>query len=74
LEQVHKLQDLVTVNRGKNIEDSLAVLELPHYDPITLDTHRKDLRSLFTLMPDSKRMFGEKSETDDIAHLVGKKY
>jgi len=46
-------------------------LALPHYDPVSLGENRHELRLLFNQLEDSRKMFGERIHTDDVAHLLG---
>lgn len=66
LAAAHELQDQIVwkqVDPGK--------LELPDWDQAQLDGLRKAILGLAPFVPDSKRMFGSRSEVDEVRHLIG---
>ncbi|RFU49251.1 DUF1254 domain-containing protein [Paraburkholderia sp. DHOC27] len=66
IEQVHKLQDAITVS-----QNGPGTLELPHWDPASLKKVRDALLVLASTIPDFKRSFGTKEEVDPVRHLLG---
>jgi hypothetical protein len=66
MKQVHALQDAIKVeqkNSGK--------YEAPNFDPISQKKVRDALLVLGTTIPDTKRMFGTRTEVDPVRHLIG---
>ncbi|RMH81799.1 DUF1254 domain-containing protein [Pseudomonas sp. AOB-7] len=66
MDKVHALQDAIQVSQA-----SSGQLELPQWDSASQDRTRKALLELGTLLPDTDRMFGARSEIDPIRHLIG---
>ncbi len=64
--EVHALQDAVAVK-----QDSSGSFEIPDWDPVSHKSVRDALLQLAATLPDSKAMFGTKSDTDAIRHLLG---
>ena len=63
---VHKLQDGIAVG-----QDKPGSFEVPHWDPLSQKTVRDALVTLATTLPDTKRTFGTKEDTDPVRHLIG---
>jgi len=66
VDTVHTLQDAVAVK-----QDSPGSFEIPDWDPTSHKSVRDALLQLAATLPDSKRMFGTKNDTDPIRHLLG---
>lgn len=66
LAAVHKLQDAIQIE-----QKSPGKFEIPHWDAASQKKVRDALLVLGTTLPDSKRMFGLKSEVDPVRHLIG---
>jgi hypothetical protein len=65
-EEVHKLQNAI-----KAEQKSRGKFEPPVWDPAGQKKVRDALLVLGGTLPDSKRMFGTKSEVDPVRHLIG---
>jgi hypothetical protein len=63
---VHALQDAVTV-----AQDRPGRFSVPDWDPVSQKTVRDALVTLATTLPDTRRMFGTKAETEPVRHLIG---
>lgn len=63
---VHALQDALVVE-----QDKPGSFDVPEWDPVSQKTVRDALVSLATTLPDTKRMFGTREDTDPIRHLIG---
>ncbi len=66
LAKVHALQDAVAVQ-----QDSPGSFDIPNWDPVSHKSVRDALLQLAASLPDSKRMFGTKNDTDAVRHLLG---
>jgi hypothetical protein len=66
VEQVHKLQDAITVEQREH-----GTFDVPHWDAMSQKKVREALLVLGTTLPDSKRMFGPKADVDPVRHLIG---
>jgi hypothetical protein len=66
LKQVHALQDAIKVDQAGK-----GSFEVPHWDQVSQKKVREALIELAGTLPDSKRMFGTKSDTDPVRHLIG---
>jgi hypothetical protein len=66
LQQVHALQDAMTVDQKQP-----GTLDLPEWDPASQKKVRDALLVLGSTMPDFRRAFGAKDQVDPIRHLVG---
>jgi len=66
LERVHDLQDAI-----KAEQKSSGKYEVPNFDPVSQTKVRDALLVLGTTIPDTKRMFGSRSEVDPVRHLIG---
>jgi hypothetical protein len=66
LDEVHALQDAVTVR-----QDATGSFEVPDWDPVSQKTVRDALLQLAATLPDSKKMFGTKDDTDPVRRLIG---
>ncbi len=66
LAAVHKLQDGISVR-----QDKPGNFDVPNWDPISQKTVRDALVTLATTLPDTKRTFGTKEDTDPVRHLIG---
>ncbi len=63
---VHKLQDGIVVD-----QDKPGKFDVPDWDPVSQKTVRDALVTLATTLPDTKRTFGTKQDTDPVRHLIG---
>ncbi len=66
LEQVHALQDAIEVHQA-----DIGSFDIPNWDPVSQKTVRDALIQLSATLPDSKGMFGTKSDTDPVRRLLG---
>lgn len=66
VEAVHKLQDSIAVD-----QDKPGSFDVPSWDPVSQKTVRDALVTLATTLPDTKRTFGAKEDTDPVRHLIG---
>jgi hypothetical protein len=66
VERVHDLQDAI-----KAEQKSSGKYEVPNFDPVSQTKVRDALLVLGTTIPDTKRMFGSRSEVDPVRHLIG---
>jgi hypothetical protein len=66
LQQVHALQDAVVVELA-----NAGTFDVPDWDPVSQKAVRDPLVALFATLPDSKRMFGTKEDTDPVRRLIG---
>jgi hypothetical protein len=66
IEAVHALQDALAVR-----QDGPGSFDIPQWDPVSQKTVREALLQLATTLPDSKRMFGSRNDTDPVRHLIG---
>jgi hypothetical protein len=66
IEQVHALQDAVTVDQKDR-----GILELPNWDPASQKRVREALIALAATVPDTRRMFGARDKVDPVRHLIG---
>jgi hypothetical protein len=66
VKQVHDLQDAIKV-----AQKSSGEYEVPNFDPVSQKKVRDALLLLGTTIPDTKRMFGSRSEVDPVRHLIG---
>jgi hypothetical protein len=66
MKQVHALQDAIKV-----AQKSSGKYEVPNFDPVSQKQVRDALLVLGTTIPDTKRMFGNRSEVDPVRHLIG---
>jgi hypothetical protein len=66
LEQVHALQDAISVN-----QKDPGTFEVPKWDPESQKKTREALLLLAATLPDTRGMFGTKVETDPVRHLIG---
>ena len=67
LKQVHALQDAITTDQS----GGPGTFEVPDWDPVSQKQVRDPLVALFATLPDTKRMFGTKEDTDPVRRLVG---
>jgi hypothetical protein len=65
LDEVHKLQDSVKLN-----QKSPGAFETPNWDLVSQKKVREALLALAATMPDFKRAFGTKEQTDPVRHLI----
>ena len=63
---VHRLQDAIAVQ-----QDGPGSFDVPKWDPLSQRTVRDALVTLATTLPDTKRTFGTKEDTDPVRHLIG---
>ena len=66
LKKAHAVQDAFKIsqkNKGK--------FEVPNWDPVSQKKVREALVSLADTLPDTKRMFGPKSQVDPVRRLIG---
>src|SRR5690349_22690020 len=66
LTAVHALQDALAVKQGDT-----GRFEIPDWDPLSQKRVRDALVTLATTLPDTKRMFGTKQNTEPVRHLIG---
>jgi hypothetical protein len=66
LDKVHALQDAITVQQS-----AAGSFDIPKWDPVSQKTGRDALLQLSATLPDSKRMFGIRDDTDPVRHLIG---
>jgi len=66
MKQVHALQDAIKVEQKTPGE-----FEVPNWDPVSQNKVRDALIELGTTVPDTKRMFGNRTEVDPVRHLIG---
>jgi len=66
IEAVHALQDALAVS-----QDATGSFDIPQWDPVSQKKVREALLALSTTLPDSKRMFGSRDDTDPVRHLIG---
>ncbi len=66
-EQVHKLQDAITVDQP----GGPGLWEIPNWDPVSQKKVRDALLALNETLPDLKGAFGSREEVDPIRHLIG---
>jgi len=64
--RVHALQDAITAEQNDQ-----GSFEVPDWDPVSQKQVRDALVALFATLPDSKRMFGTKEDTDPVRWLIG---
>jgi hypothetical protein len=66
LNEVHALQDAVAVQR-----DHTGSFDIPKWDPVSQKKVRDAILQLSATLPDSKRMFGTRNDTDPVRRLIG---
>ena len=66
MKQVYALQDAIKVE-----QKSSGKYDDPNFDPVSQKKVRNALLVLGTTIPDTKRMFGSRSEVDPVRHLIG---
>ena len=66
VEAANVLQDKVTFSQANP-----GVLELPDWDQNSLAQLRKAILGMAQFVPDSREMFGSKTEVDPVRHLIG---
>jgi hypothetical protein len=66
LSAVHSLQDAIGVEQS-----AVGIFEIPDWDPLSQKTVRDALVTLATTLPETKRTFGTKADTDPVRHLIG---
>ena len=66
LDDVHALQDAIAVQ-----QDDAGSFEIPDWDPVSQEAVRDALLQLAATLPDSKKMFGTKDDTDPVRRLIG---
>ena len=66
LNEVHALQDAVAVQ-----QDHTGSFDIPKWDPVSQKKVRDALLQLSATLPDSKRMFGTRNDTDPVRRLIG---
>ncbi|WP_019447628.1 DUF1254 domain-containing protein [Cupriavidus sp. BIS7] len=64
--QAHVLQDALKVHQEHG-----GTFDVPNWDQKSLTEVRNSLLALASTVPDTRRMFGAKSEVDPIRHLLG---
>ena len=64
--EMRKAQDAIQV-----IQASAGSFEVPNWDQESLTNLRKAILTMTPWMPDSRRTFGRKEETDDVRHFIG---
>jgi hypothetical protein len=63
--EVHALQDAV-----KAMQSAPGSFEVPNWDQASLKKVRDALKALGATMPDSRRAFGTREDTDPVRHLI----
>ena len=63
----HAAQDAITVDQTAGP----GIFEVPQWDSVSQATVRDALVALATTLPDTKRMFGARSDVDPVRHLIG---
>jgi hypothetical protein len=66
LGKVHALQDAIKISQANS-----GSWEAPNWDPVSQKKVRDALLVLSSTLPETKRMFGPKSEVDPVRHLIG---
>lgn len=66
LSTVRALQDQIVVR-----QDSRGTFDVPQWDPVSQKAVRDALVALAATVPDTKRMFGTRADTDPVRHLIG---
>ncbi len=66
IEEMRKAQDAIKV-----IQASPGSFEVLNWDQESLTNLRKAILTMTPWMPDSRRTFGKKEETDDVRHFIG---
>jgi len=66
LDDVHALQDAIAVQ-----QDDAGSFEIPDWDHVSQEAVRDALLQLAATLPDSKKMFGTKDDTDPVRRLIG---
>jgi len=66
LDEVHALQDAIAVQ-----QDGTGSFEIPDWDALSQKAVRDALLRLAATLPDSKKMFGTKEDTDPVRRLIG---
>ncbi|HWZ60084.1 MAG TPA: DUF1214 domain-containing protein [Gemmatimonadaceae bacterium] len=66
MQRVHDLQDAITV-----AQNSSGTYDVPQFDSVSQNKIHDALLVLGTTIPDTKRMFGTRSEVDPVRHLIG---
>ncbi|WP_397448631.1 DUF1254 domain-containing protein [Pseudomonas sp. NA-150] len=66
IDQVHALQDAITVNQA-----ATGSFEVPSWDPVSQKTVREALWVLGSTLPDTKDMFGSREQVSPVRHLIG---
>ena len=56
---------------SSSTQDKPGSFEVPKWDPVSQKTVRDALVTLATTLPDTKRTFGTKEDTDPVRHLIG---
>ena len=66
----------VTCTAGRIIvqQDSRGSFEVPDWDPVSQKTVRDALLALARTLPDTKRTFGTRQDTDPVRHLICSAY
>ncbi|MFM0498043.1 DUF1254 domain-containing protein [Paraburkholderia caledonica] len=65
-EEAHKLQDQIKV-----AQKSPGEFEVPHWDPVSQKKVRDALLTLGSTLPDTRRMYGARTEVDPVRFLIG---
>ncbi len=63
---VRALQERIAVR-----QDNPGTFEIPHWDAVSQKTVRDALVALAATLTDTRRMFGTRSDTDPVRHLIG---
>jgi hypothetical protein len=66
LDEVHALQDAIAT-----MQDDTGSFEVPNWDPLSQKAVRDALLQLAATLPDSKKMFGTRDDTDPVRRLIG---
>ena len=69
LDKAHKLQDMVEPS-----QKDIGSFKVPEWDEETLESKRKELIEIASLLPNSQGMFGIKDDLDPVRYLLGAAY
>lgn len=67
VQQVHSLQDAIAAEQP----GGPGRFEVPNWDPVSQKKVRDALLTLGSTLPDTKRMFGDREQTDPVRYLIG---
>ncbi len=64
--KVHALQDAITVQQA-----GVGSFDVPRWDAVSQDKVRDALKTLASTLPDGRRMFGTRENTDPVRRVIG---